>query len=82
MGHVCTVVNDIELLYVVGCVNNVPFKSYKDYSFRDLKKGDVFRLKVGEQNELVRDFYGSETFTCASDAYYDELTGWKVELEE
>lgn len=80
MATMSTIENDVELLYVVGCVDNIPYYSYKDYSFRNLKCGDVFRLKCSEQREYVRDFYGEETFTCAGDAYYDCC--WKVELEE
>lgn len=85
MGFMNTVdndCNDIELRYVVGYLYGEPLHSYKDYCFKQLKQGDIFRLKEAPHREMLREYYGYEEFVCASDAYHDGLSGWKVILED
>lgn len=81
MGYMCTIEYDVELLYICDYMNGIPFYSFKLYNFKDLKKGDKFRLRLSETEQMTR-CSDKEVYTCASDAYYDNLTGWKVELED
>ena len=82
MGYANSIEQDVELLYIYDNMGEISFYCFKNYSFKDLKAGDVFRLKESAQREMTRDFFGYEMFKCKSDCYYDNLIGWNVELED
>ena len=82
MAELLTNQSKVELLYLMGKYGELPFYSYKDILFSELKKGDIFRIKVAEDKIFVQDFYGNETFTCLEDACFDKLKGWSVSIDE
>lgn len=63
--------------------NRIPFYNIRTIKFNELKAEDVFRIKVyGESTNYCHDMFGREYFKCMSDAKYDSLSGWSVELYE
>jgi hypothetical protein len=43
-----------------------------EYNFRDLKKGDVFRLFESYSNQVVKDKHGYSSFEATSDLWIND----------
>lgn len=83
MNSFCTICENVEVFVPTGKVGLTEFYTIYDKPFSQLKKGDEFRIKLyGESTNYCHDMFGRERFICASDAYYEDLMGWTVELEE
>lgn len=74
--------SEVEILeYTVQ--NKIPFYNLRTILFSELKKDDTFRIKVyGESTNFCHDMFGREYFRCMSNATYNNLSGWSVELYE
>lgn len=82
MNNINTLMEDVEVLVPYSKLGSAVFHTYCDRKFSELKCGDVFRIKIfGESTNYCYDMVGREEFTCISDAKYDRLKGWSVEIE-
>ena len=82
MNNLNTICDYVEVFVPCGKVGVGDFYTIHDKLFKELKIGDEFRIKLhGECTNYCHDMYGRERFICASDAYYENLRGWIVDLE-
>lgn len=56
-------------------------KQWRNGQIKDLRKGDLFRL-VNENEDIVVDVYGNDTFIATCDAYIGNDGSWQVEVED
>lgn len=81
MNSMMSVDSFVELRYNIGNSDEHSIWGFKKILLSDLRKGDIFRYETTEQREMIIDTFGYELFTCKSDAKYDDLRKWSVEIE-
>lgn len=82
MYNINTIMEDVEVLVPYSKLGSTVFNTYCDRKFSELKCGDVFRIKLhGDSTNYCCDMIGRENFICVSDAKYNELKKWSVEIE-